>query len=59
MGYPGARICTVLIYLRAPQAGGETEFPNIGLTVPIGMYSFVTGSFVAQVCVYVQKQAML
>jgi hypothetical protein len=36
MGYPGARIATVLIYAKAPDRGGETEFPEIGLRVPIG-----------------------
>ena len=38
MGESGLRICTVLIYLRAPIEGGETSFPNINLTIPIGTW---------------------
>lgn len=40
MGYPGARICTVLTYLKAPEIGGETEFPHIGVTVPISKSNY-------------------
>lgn len=29
------RICTVIVYLRAPEEGGETIFPNTELSVPV------------------------
>lgn len=35
-GSAGTRIATVLIYLGAPEEGGETSFPLIGLDVPVG-----------------------
>lgn len=30
----GQRICTVLAYLGAPERGGETDFPKLGIKVP-------------------------
>lgn len=33
MGYPGARIATVLLYLQSPEIGGETQFPDVNITI--------------------------
>ena len=44
MGESGLRICTVLIYLKAPIEGGETSFPTINLTIPIGI------NFISKYC---------
>jgi len=29
----GQRICTVILYLREPEEGGDTTFPSVGLTI--------------------------